>query len=618
MKKPAIRLLSILLSILLCVLLCVPSFAVSAAPADEKRTTCGDDCPYFPTIIVPGLGQSSVIVTNDDGTPVLDRQGNKISAFPAYLQVGPILKRMLLPTLLTLLTQRDLGFSDAFADAIEGAFGINASDLNAQNTGNIKTEKFPYSYAECDAYERSVINTHIPFELYPTDLPRDHLYYFTYNSFGNHNDLVEELVNYIHLVMKQTGHSKVNLVPLSQGATIVSGMLEYHPETMDLLHKVLFVVPALDGSKIIGDVFNDRITFLDADYIYGGFLEDITLLDVPTAHLIEVLLRIFPDEVLTAALQKGVQRLVENIMIRSTSMWVLCPAADYESAAARHLSTPEMASIKAQTDRYQQARLHARDNVAKLVEHGVQVFDIVEYDIPLINVGEHWRDQNADFIIQMDSTSMGAVAANVGETLPEGYVQSNAHCTDPTHNHISPDRVVDASAGLLPDTSFYFKNQRHDLTQHNDIILKLAMQLIAHDDIRDVYSSPDFPQFNYGRNVQTLRELLEKADGVNRKLLTKQQTAALDAAVKEANDTLSRTVDAPDALEKAEDTLTDALVKCGAMRKSVTLPDAFAPLSAWLYSHFGPNGYSEMPLLLLTAGYQSVRLFIEGLFPKIA
>ena len=74
----------------------------------------------------------------------------------------------------------------------------------------------------------------------------------------------------------------------------------------------------------------------------------------------------------------------------------------------------------------------------------------------MINVGETWNSQNADFIIQTDSTSMGAHFANVGETLPDDYVQQNTHCSDPTHNHISPDRVVDASAGLLPDTTFYF------------------------------------------------------------------------------------------------------------------------------------------------------------------
>ena len=43
----------------------------------------------------------------------------------------------------------------------------------------------------------SIINSHIPFSKYHTDLPYDHLYYFSYNSFGNHIDTALELYDYI-------------------------------------------------------------------------------------------------------------------------------------------------------------------------------------------------------------------------------------------------------------------------------------------------------------------------------------------------------------------------------------------------------------------------------------
>ena len=54
-------------------------------------------------------------------------------------------------------------------------------------------------------------------------------------------------------------------------------LLDYTPQVMDELHKVIFVVPALDGSMIVCDVFNDNITFLDNEYLYHGFLEKIRL-----------------------------------------------------------------------------------------------------------------------------------------------------------------------------------------------------------------------------------------------------------------------------------------------------------------------------------------------------
>ena len=155
-------------------------------------------------------------------------------------------------------------------------------------------------------------------------------------------------------------------------------------------------------------------------------------------------------------------------------------------------------------------------------------------DIVKIDVGATWNTQNADFIIQTDSTSMGAYFANCGETLPEDYVQKNTYCSDPTHNHISPDRVVDASAGLLPDQTFYFDGQRHDLTALNDIILKLALNLIECDDIKDVYSLPEFPQFNIGRITSNVRIYMNQVKELDTAGMSAAEIAEKNAAVAEA------------------------------------------------------------------------------------
>ena len=592
------------LSFVLCLAI-IGSFMSVGFAEEAKITACGEDCDFYPTIIVPGNGQSSVCVTDDDGNFILDDNGNKIQAFPAYFQVGKIIGRVLFPALASLLLQRDIGLSDGLADVIDESFGINACDLNGQVVTNVVTEKFPYPYSKCSDYEKTIINNNIPFNKYPTALPDDHIYYFEYNSMGNHIDIANELYDYIQMVRGQTGHDKVNLVPLSQGASITSAMLEYRPEVMDQLHKVIFVVPALKGSTLFGDVFMGKVSFLNTDYLYNGFLSDMRLMDERTARLIEILLRILPDEVISASLDKGVRHLMENTMSHSTSMWALVPPEDYPAAAEKYLSSPEMANIKTQTDRYYQAQLHLEDNIQNLLDKGVQVFDIAEYNYPLINIGERWNKMNADFILHLDSTSMGAYSANCGETLPDGYEQKNTHCTDKTHNHISPDRVVDASAGLLPDTTFYFEGQRHDLTAANSIILKLAMRLIADDEITDVYSSPEFPQFLSGRNVQELLTLLDTAKTLQAE---GKSNSSIDAAAADAQAVLDNNLATGDEVAACEKALRECLVKAGAAEKEKTPKDATAlrNISAYLYENYGTNGFSEMPLL-----------FIKNLFAKI-
>lgn len=596
------------IALCLCIAL-LASMTLIGASATDRITDCNGECEHYPAIIVPGLGQSDTWVLDENGEFVYDEEGNHVSSFPAYIQLDKILARALVPALFSLVFQRDIGLSDAAGDVINSCFGINTCDEYAQPSDNIHVEKYLCPVSKCTEEQQATIFRHVPFDLYETEQPFDHMYYFSYSSFGNHIDIVNELYDYIQMVKEQTGHDKVTLVPLSQGASLTSALLEYKPEVQNDLHKIIFVVPALDGSTIIGDVFNGRISFLNKEYVYNGFLGELGLIDKPTAALIEVLFRILPDEVLMAVLESAVNALVGDVMVKSTGMWALCPSGDYPTAAEKYLSTPEMANIKAQTDKYYQAQLNAHKNIQNLVDNGVQVFCFVEYDVAMINVGETWNSQNADFIIQTDSTSMGAHFANVGETLPDDYVQQNTHCSDPTHNHISPDRVVDASAGLLPDTTFYFDEQRHDLTARNDVILKLALNLIECDNIKDVYSDPRFPQFNIARGSEKLVLLVEEAKAIDTSALSAEDIAELNAAIAEAEKVIDNTIGIPGEVEASEARVTACLIKAGVMEApadgGVSL-EIFTQISPWLYENFGTDGYSEIAVIYTMKALQTV------------
>lgn len=586
------------ISVLLCLMMVLTMgvIGVSAEEADfSVRTDCNGECEFYPTIIVPGLGQSNTWLADENGELLTDDAGNYITSFPAYVQTDKLIKTLALPALKSLFTQSDAGLSEAASQAVWDAFGHQACDENGMPSDRIVTERYLQSTADTPDFGQTEIFGHVPFNLYETTQPFDHMYYFAYSSFGNHLALVDELYEFIQMVKAQTGHDKVNLVPLSQGGTLFSGLIEYYPDVVNDLHKIILVVPALDGSTIIGDVFNDRLSFKDPDYLYNGFLENLGLLDEFTARLIEIALRILPDEVIMSVVDAAVSTLVEDVMTTSTNMWVLCPSDDYPTAREKYLSTPERAEIRRQTDIYYQAQLNSKANISNLVKNGVQVFCFVEYDTPLINVGTSWNTENGDYIIQTDSTSMGAYFANCGETLPEGYVQKNTYCDNPDHNHISPDRVVDASAGLLPDTTFYFDEQYHEQTAQNDIILKLALELIARDDVKDVYSSPDFPQFLAGRNIFNLKNLIATAEAVDTSKLSGADAKELAEALAGAKEVLTRTVSYAGELEEREARLNDILVKIGAVEATVEKdPTMFRKLSLWLYENYGTNGFSEM------------------------
>jgi len=113
--------------------------------------------------------------------------------------------------------------------------------------------------------------------------------------------------------------------------------------------------------------------------------------------------------------------------------------------------------------------------------------------------------------LNIESASLGATAGPQDTPLPKGYAQKNTHCADPSHNHISPDSIVDASTGFLPETTFYFRNQNHELTGENGDIIALVNEILLHDGIKDVRSrTGPFSAIRHGeiKNHMTAKGLL--------------------------------------------------------------------------------------------------------------
>lgn len=581
---------------------------ISMSASATVKTECQGDCDTCPAIVVPGIGQSNVWALEDNGDYMLDADGERISAFPAVLNVGSIVVKAVFPVLLSLFFQADIGLSDTLCSVLMDAFEVNLCDeTTGKNTGNLEVEKYLYSVAECSDYEKEQIYDNIPLQAFAQQAGEDHLYYFAYNSFSNLDNTVKELYDYIQMVLEETGHDKVNIVPISMGGSIADALLQYYPDVMDKLEKVVYIVPALNGSSIVGDLFRKDFAFFDTNFLYNGFLE--ALMDEEEARMIEVIARIIPDQVLTKALHKVADCLVEDIASNITSLWGLCPKEDYPAASEALLANKP--GIKEQTDRFYQAQLNAHKNIQTLVDKGVEVYNIVDYDVPLYLIGNSWNNDNADGVIHLSSTAMGVKSALVGETLGDDYVQANTspNCSDKTHNHISPDGVVDASTGLLPDHTFYFDGQGHEQTARNDAIIALATRLLATDDIKDVYSVADFPQFSGRRDPRALNNhYIPEAKAVDTSKLSAEDAQELAEALAEAEAFVANKACYDGQQKEVEDRLVAILVKIGVRQASVPEEPStfFTNLSLWLYDNYGPNGFSEMPFLTIVNLFKAV------------
>lgn len=574
-----------------------------ATPAGAKKTDdgvltlCGGQCGHCPAIIIHGIGQSEVYALDENGNRIISKDGKEVTAWPPYVDMDYITQSLAAPLVKSVLLQRDAGLSDKAAEVINTVFAPLSTGPDGNAVNNIELVRYPYSVARCSEKEKRFIYSSMRLDFFTQEAGEDHLYYFAYNSFGNNLSTTAELYEYIQQVKRETGHDKVNLVPVSLGGTIANSLLEYYPQVYDDLNRVVFIVPALDGSNIIGDVYTGNLS-LDGQSLYRDMFP--SFIDGYLGYLINILLRLLPKNVVDAILAKALPALTDSVLVNCTVMWSLVPDAYYEQAVEMHLSGPEHAEIKRQTDLYHQAQLDSDENIQKLIDRGIGVFDIVDYNYPLYMIAGSWDECNSDGVIHLASTSMGSTSALPDTPLPDDYTQQNTHCSNPAHDHMSPERIVDASTGLLPDHTWYFKNQHHEGTGRNDVIIMLATELLLSNDITSVYSCPErFPQFNVGREARGFWGDIAAAKSVDQSALAPEDAAELQAAIEQAEAMMNNTVVDYPAYEAARARLFAIMVKIGARnppadtRKEEAYLAICKFLSDALYKYWGPRGFSD-------------------------
>lgn len=601
------------ISIVLCLVLASgTALSIAGAVTVNARES------QYPSIIVPGVFQSEVKMYDENGNVMSNSDGDEYSA-PFFLEgtndiVKYALKNALLPLASVLLTQYD--FEDRAASAIADTLGdVMTGNIALDKEGNIikniRATEYNTSVANLSEHDREYVLDQVPLQDYINKVGADKLYFFSYVSTGNMIATAERLYELIQTAKSETGMDKVNIVPISQGGSVCDALMQIYEDKGESfssdIHRVVYIVPAADGAAVLGDIY--RYGLLDDDDALYGYMFP-ALLDEDQewlAYLINIILRIFPNANLNTILDKAVDALIVDGLGNSTLMWGLIPSEDYPACAEKYLSDPSMASIKAQTDWFYAAQCATRDRILQYKAEGVEFFDVVDYDYELYRICDSWNEENADGIIDTDSESFGATAAPVGQSLPDDYVQAETYCTCPgEHNHMDGTRTVDASTGILCETTFYFKYQDHEKTARNNVLISLAIRILTDDTFVDVYSDPAYPQFNYARRTTDMENALHDAQAVANAEMTDEVRAEYEAAVAAGKEAYASTVMPTDEYVAAVERIKAVVnvingntptksdtIKAGALEK---LTKIFKKLSDMLLKLFGGRSFSDVVL----------------------
>lgn len=539
-------------------------FSSTVLASSAKSDYVADYDTETPVIIVHGMSQNNTYLVDENGEWAKDNKGNYMTAWPLKIDVPALLKTALIPLLKAIVFRKDMGLADALYKAAHEALWIVEKDTKGNYTNNVVVPCYECPMSELSPEVKEEYYKFLPIQELSEIVGEDNVYYFGYDSLGDVISITDHLNYYIHnVVLPQTGAKQVKICSISLGGTIAVRYLDKYPEDYKLIKKVVFVEPALDGSNIIGDLLTDNLSFYNEDDLYENVIVGL-LGDTYLSYLINMVLRILPKNVLMNALRKMAAGVVDIAARNSTIIWALCPTAYYEEARAIWLQGKEYDYLRAKVDDFMASRSRFKDNLFALMDTGCIVGDVACYDVNLFPICKDYKTTNADRVIHAASTTLGVTFADLGTTLGENYKAKGTYCSNPQHNHLSPDGMVDTTTGLLPCSTWLFKGQAHELLPHNDVALKLAIRIMTDNNMVDVYSNPEaYPQFNNGRLTNTVKEYMLVWDEADKSAVSAEDKAAIEAAIAEVNALLDETVVDAKAWADAEAKLGNTLAAAG-------------------------------------------------------
>ena len=571
--------------------------AVTCYAAEDK---C--NCGHCPLIVLPGINHSPTYLYDENDKPVMDSKGEKqIGGTLLILNTDDLLKKILPKALFSLLatiaTQHNILLDKVAYEAAATAFSIQKCNDEGNYVNNLKTQRWNYPLSQMTEDEVNWVYRMVPMQRIVDIIGADHTYFYTFNLVGDPMQSAKELDEYIDMVKKQTGHDKVDLLPVSLGGTILTAYLDAYGHKD--INSIVGVVACLNGTDIVADLMARDFNISD-EYLHHEYIP--TILKESNGrgtlgYLINCILHILPQAGFNALLTGAMSGLLDTMVLNCPQMWAMVPSYRYDALASRYLSAKPV--LKAKTDRFQQARLNLKQNVLDAVADGVKVNFISgsglafgEEMYTFFSIMSSSGKVNSDGIINLSSTALGTTGTVGGATIAK---QAHDNPDYPGYSYLSPDGTIDISTAVLPDNTWVFLKQYHEVG-NNDVVLNLAKALLL-GEIENVHSNPaKYPQYNYFCNTKTLRrwrindgkEALKKTD------LSEEDRAEIVAAIAQAEAVLEMTVADQTAVEAAQARLDTILYKVGQLtppkeesKLAPGLEKFFESLSWMLYKTLG-------------------------------
>ncbi|MGN0447889.1 MAG: hypothetical protein ACI4GC_05005 [Acutalibacteraceae bacterium] len=401
-----------------------------------------------------------IVYVKGTGAAIYDAQGNKI--FPVdglgdklTATIKPLLEEFLIGS----ITGNYEKYVDKFCEEWVPVLGAYALDCNGEASDgshinwSIETARFPQKNSNYGILD----------------------YEFRYDWRLSPIDIAKDLERYIDKVLEVTGESKVHLISRCYGSNVAAAYLEKHfDHASEKIASVTYYTQSILGVTSLSAFFSGNIT-LDDEAVYNFadyYLQNEDVIEDPTTkELVLALIDVITQLRLMGAVTTTVSSIVNLVkddlfpeLLHQTlgtlpGYWSMVSPEEYETGRDFIFADykDEYAGLIAKTDDfYYNVQLKCEDTIKNLQDKGVKFYNFVKYNFPNYPLYKNAREQS-DGCTCVSSQSFGAVAADYGHTLDKKYINSLS-----TDKYLSPDRTIDASTCLAPETTWFIRDLYHD------------------------------------------------------------------------------------------------------------------------------------------------------------
>ena len=320
-------------------------------------------------------------------------------------------------------------------------------------------------------------------------------YKFRYDWRLSPYDTVDALHAHIQKIIAATNCDKVCLVGRCLGGNLITAYLDKYGYENQIA-KVVYDETMANGSATINDCFSGKIKLNDKyaqAYVLQSEYYGKDDIGIEISGMSEVLLEAI-NRTLDMTTQTGIlttvfgslellyaklyEAFMPSILLATgiatwPSYWTSVYEKDMDAALTLMFGAPNSerrAEYAGLVEKILYIRNHITiprerrgdENLYKQFEknYGVEFGIIAGYGLVQAPITESYA-LTGDCTVDLRSASFGATAAGVFDTLSDEYIAQRQALN--LGDHISPDKKVDTSTCLFPDTTWIIKNKHHDV-----------------------------------------------------------------------------------------------------------------------------------------------------------